>query len=92
MSRSSETNPVAGELAIRQPQVVPVGRAAPSRPRTSESRQDARQGCLIALKASGIIEQVTAMSSLGAASILTAGTAAQEARRNWLERLYPEQG
>jgi len=48
--------------------------------------------CLIALKASGIIEQVTAMSSLGAASILTAGTAAQEARRNWVERLYPKQG
>jgi hypothetical protein len=47
---------------------------------------------LIALKASGIIEQVTAMSSLGAASILTAGTAAQEARRNWVERLYPKQG
>jgi len=44
------------------------------------------------LKASGIIEQVTAMSSLGAASILTAGTAAQEARRNWVERLYPKQG
>jgi hypothetical protein len=39
------------------------------------------------MKASGIIEQVTAMSSLGAASILTAETAAQEARRNWVERL-----
>jgi len=44
------------------------------------------------LNASGIIEQVTAMSSLRAASILTAGTAAQEAHRNWVERLYPKQG
>jgi len=26
------------------------------------------------------------------ASILTAGSAAQEARRNWVERLYPKQG
>jgi hypothetical protein len=48
--------------------------------------------CLIALKASAIIEQVTAMSSLGTSSILTAGTAAQEARRNWVEKLYPKQG
>jgi hypothetical protein len=44
------------------------------------------------LKACSIIEQVTVMSSLGAVSILTGGTAAQEARRNWVERLYPKQG
>ena len=47
-------------------------------------RQRQEGSCLIALKASGTIEQVTAMSSLGAALILTAGTAAQEAAETGL--------